>query len=508
MNKIFSKIAKKGVPLVLTLVMGTAMFTACGTEKTPEEPVNPNPPIVTPIDPDKPVDPGKPVEPSKPTWTTEAYDEFVANMVVKDNYLYTVTQNGKTDSYDIDGGVVRYHEEGDRRGVYWYTENDIGYQIKYSENDSKYHKTKAEKVDADSIVLDSLKGATLSAYDEITKKYTVSLGGAEYQMSIASNALEFVNSSKTFVVSEVGQNSFELPADRFIIDDTNKESVDPEKPDPENPDKPVVTEDKIFVVDSLGNRVYNNQLLAATVLEALNTDIGGKKLCADAAMAIDSVDSVKYISVADGNIEFGIVANNIFGQKSFCIFNLSENNISSENTGAELKSTLLAGGKITGKAKDSIQHYTDENNSTFAENTKTVASNVINRLAKDGVQQELGKSDVAATELQDAKVLFAYTVKSDSDGVGYGIGDVQFLGVKCVVETTSGECKFIDTTVVTRHFSSQTPFDVMVAGNNTNFIVNERAKDKTVEKSLYKSVKTQTKAAQMPALVQGKGKDL
>ena len=166
----------------------------------------------------------KAAKPNKePTWTSKVYDEFVANMVVKGNYLYTVTENGKTDSYDIHGKVVRYREKGDRRGVYWYTENDIGYQIKYNENDSMYHKIIAEKVYADSIILDSLKSATLSSYDDTTKKYTVSLGGVEYQMSVSSNSLEFVNNSKTFTVSEVGQITVELPAERFIVDDTNKE---------------------------------------------------------------------------------------------------------------------------------------------------------------------------------------------------------------------------------------------------------------------------------------------
>ncbi len=508
MNKFLEKILKKGVPFAVCLVMGASILTACGQEKTPDEPVNPNPPIVTPIDPDKPTQPEqpeKPTEPEKPSWNREAYDNFIGLMNVEKSYKYTLTENGKTDIYEIDGEKIRYRENGDRRGVYFNTEGEKTYQYKFDESDMKYHKTNTDLLIANSIIYDSLFAGDVSNYNAETQEYTVTVDGDEYQASISSDALNLVGENKTIDITNVGDWTVSMPNDNFVVDDTEKEPDQPDKPI--DPDEPIVSGDKIFTVDSLGNRVYNNQLLAETVLEALNTDIGGKKLCADAAIAIDSVDSVKYISVADGKIEFGTVANNIFGKKSFCIFTLSENNILSN--GAELKTNLLSGGKITGEAKDSIQNYTDEMDSTFAENTKTVASNVINRLAKDGVQKELGISGDAATELQGAKVLFAYTVKSISEsGVGYGIGNVQFLGVRCVVETASGECRFIDTDIVTRMLPSQTPFDVLLAGNNSNFIVNERAKDKIVEKSFYKPVsKAQTKTARTVTLVQGKGKD-
>ena len=128
------KVKRYVVTLLCATMMGAPlMFTGCEktSAPTPEpEPEPEKPPIEAPIDP-------------KPTWTTEEFDEFVAIMGSTKNYRYSITENGKTNFYDIDGDIVRFREDGDRRGTYWYSEEGKCYQLAYCD-DSKNKKKNSE----------------------------------------------------------------------------------------------------------------------------------------------------------------------------------------------------------------------------------------------------------------------------------------------------------------------------------------------------------------------------
>ncbi len=510
MNKFLEKILKRGVPFAVCLIMGASIFTACGQEKTPDEPVNPNPPIVTPIDPDKPTQPeqpDKPTQPEKPSWNREAYDNFIGLMNVEKSYKYTLTENGKTDIYEIDGEKIRYRENGDRRGVYFNTEGEKTYQYKFDESDMKYHKTNTDLLIANSIIYDSLFAGDVSNYNAETQEYTVTVDGDKYQASISSDALNLVGENKTIDITNVGDWTVSMPNNNFVVDDTEKEPDQPDKPI--DPDEPIVSGDKIFTVDSLGNRVYNNKLLAETVLEALNTEVDGKTLYKHLESVGVSVDSVKYISIADGVIELGTVTTSAFGSNAFTTFKIAENILTNTDTKETVMSTLLKDKQITAKSTGVIQYSTDSEDKALAENVKIVAQNVINNLAKYGVQETLGDVKAPLSELQNAKIVSASTERVDGDGLGSGFpGHIVYMRVRATVETASGEYQFLDTMIYSQQFPSKTPFDVVLEGNEKYFMVHEMKDKKNVERGLYESkAKTQTIVAQKPELVQGKGKD-
>ena len=165
-------------------------------------------------------------------WYMEkAFDTFIERIIAEKNYGYYYETkiigndgevNIETRTYEFDDNVVYFKENSDRRGIYWYSEGDSFYQLKYSIDDSKYHKTYADEIVADEIILNKLKLATVTDYNEDTKEYTVTIGGETYLMKISDGELTFYDEEKlnVYVLYAVGSVSLTIPSGKKVVDDT------------------------------------------------------------------------------------------------------------------------------------------------------------------------------------------------------------------------------------------------------------------------------------------------
>lgn len=479
----------KGVAIVIAVLCLVLVFAAC----QPNTPIDPTP---TPTPDPKPTPDPTPNPDPTPTWTDKAFKDFVGGMAQSGKYTYTVKEGGNNQTYDIDGDVVRLCVGSDIRGTYWAPDGENFYQYAWNKADSKFHKTKSDVVEPKSIVFNGLQIAKITDYNKDTDEYTATINGKQYLMKIDDDEMVFYDKDKTSIhtVSNIDAVKLSVPSGKIVVDETEKEpdpGPGPVDPTP-GPDDPIIDEkDKIFTVDAQGNRVYNYQLLSESLLEALNTETNGSTLFNEIDFTGTTVESIKYVSISDGKIGFGAVTNSMLGTQGFTLFEVKESDITEADAKEILVAQLVKGDIISGETLDVIQYSTDSEDKEVAAKVATAAKNVTDRLATDGVQDRLENSGTPLDHLKDSEIVFAYTKENTRTSDGYGLGNVQFIGVKCIVKTADGEYRFVDTNVVTQMNSGYTPLDIVVEGKNNRFIVNKLNGDKQIDKELYTEQSTE-----------------
>ncbi len=475
---------KKFLKVMVTLSLCgfiSTSISACAQAKDDPKP-NPGPSIETPVKP-------TPDVPTTPVLDTKAYDDFVASLSAKQNYTYSITENGAKDIYQIDGTTVRFRENGDRRGIYSYEESNQTFKLEYDAEDMYYHKTKAEKVDVNAIVYSDLLNAKLTAYNEDTNAFTATFRNAQYSVVVSDDSLELVNGDVSYTVSEVGTTTFSLPDERLIVDDTDKEPVGPEKPDPE---KPVVGEDKIYAVDANGNRVYNTKLLAETLKTALNTTKEGQNQNLYASItsgAAASADDVKFVSTSGDSIVLGVVASSISGAKIFDIISISKSAVESLSSDKQAWIGGIAADNIDRPYSTIVikQQSFDEE---YQESLKTAFAKVANKLAVYGSQPYgINTRTEPMTEIGNAEVLVAFESNIVPTGSsGYDMGNIDFVGLSGIVlNKETGDVYFVSTELVTTMSSTKTPIETIITGTEQNFLARKASQPISVDKEFYKT---------------------
>lgn len=397
----------------------------------------------------------------EPVWSTDDYDAFVADMREKRNYRYMLTHDGKKDCYLIDGDKVLINDYE----TYFFKEENVAYRLEYDEPINKYHKTVAEAFDVDTYILADMAAANITDFDFDTETYSVTLGAAAYNMKIVGGEITFTCANGDEKrVDMVGNAGFTLPKSKYIIDETGSE--DPEKP-PVGSDDPIEQEEKIYTTDSQGQRIYNETLLAQTLVETLNTDVDERKFVFQIAIAVACVDEIKYIAISNGQVEFGAIVQSMFGHVGFTVFAFKEDVLTEANTKDKLKSYLLDKQDITADSKDVIQYTIDtpEHGATVLK----AAQNILKKLSVDGVQKDIDTKGTPLSYLADEEVLFAYSVDIPGKTVGYGIGDI--METKLFIVTSSNVRLTVN--VFTRWSNTITPLEMIVKGGNRDYLVHK-----------------------------------
>ena len=495
------KFTKKAITFALTGVLGLstmAGLVACDNEKPP---VDPNPPIVIP-DPNPPVDP-KPVEPEIPT---DAYDEFVARMGGNNCYSYTYTKNGRETWYKFQGDKMVV----DGYKTFLYLEKGVTYQLSYDETEEKYRKTVSETtLDVESYILSDLNLAVLTSYDEDSEEYTVSMAGQTWKMLVSDSRLVLESGDVQHKVEAVDLINVNLPSQDKIIDDTT--SIDP-KPPVVEPDDPIV-EDKVYTINAQGVRVYNSKLLAETIKEALNTQVGNGTLYGAITYGIGTtVDEVLFISTQGEDIKIGAVASGAGASgKTLGIFTIKNDSVS---TWSENKQVWIDGFvKNKNISVNGVRGVDFKKSEENKEQLTEIFEKVLDKYATNGVQAQ--SKNILGTPIprfENSTVLCVYEYAGDQEGIAaLDMGNIHHIGLVGVVIDKNGEPVFLNLGVATTDFVSA--YDTILNTNNSvnnEFIVFEQVQKIEANKDFYQKESSKEKnsvKAKEVALPAGRSKE-
>ena len=150
---------------VIMIIATCFVVTGCGKTDNPspgiESPVTPESPDPTPVEPT----PSEPANPTVPAIPTEKYTQLLERMGT--NYTYSFSSGNKDVNYYFDGDKVQIKNNKKRISDYHYVDGEKAYDLIYDTETSKWGRYDATGFDVNCLIMDSLRNARWTAYDEI-----------------------------------------------------------------------------------------------------------------------------------------------------------------------------------------------------------------------------------------------------------------------------------------------------------------------------------------------------
>lgn len=252
-----SGILKRVAVFTLALAMtATAVFTmaGCGNTKDPPSsittPVTPTPPDSTPIDPT----PITPVDPPVKIIPTEKVVKLLDDMGT--NYTYSFSSGNKDYNYYFDGDKVQIKNNKERISDYHYISGDKAYDLVYDKETGKWGRYDATGFDVNSLIMDSLRGAEWTNYDEIQNYFEGTVNGKAMTLYLDDEGGTLVGDGYYGCVSRIGETSVTLPtADKIYNADPTIDPTDP------------VVDTALYTIDTNGNYVFNIDAIQKAFME-------------------------------------------------------------------------------------------------------------------------------------------------------------------------------------------------------------------------------------------------
>lgn len=252
-----SGILKRVAVFTLALAMtATAVFTmaGCGNTKDPSSsittPVTPTPPGPTPVDPT----PVTPVDPPVDVIPTEKVAKLLDDMGT--NYTYSFSSGNKDYNYYFDGDKVQIKNNKERISDYHYVSGDKAYDLVYDKETSKWGRYDATGFDVNSLIMDSLRGAEWTNYDEIQNYFEGTVNGKAMTLYLDDEGGTLVGDDYYGCVSRIGETSVTLPtADKIYNADPTIDPIDP------------IEDTALYTIDANGNYVFNINAIQKAFME-------------------------------------------------------------------------------------------------------------------------------------------------------------------------------------------------------------------------------------------------
>lgn len=294
-----SGILKRVAVFTLALAMtATAVFTiaSCGNRKDPPSsittPVTPTPPDSTPIDPT----PVTPVDPPVKIIPTEKVVKLLDDMGT--NYTYSFSSGNKDYNYYFDGDKVQIKNNKERISDYHYISGDKAYDLVYDKETGKWGRYDATGFDVNSLIMDSLRGAEWTDYNEIQNYFEGTVNGKAMTLYLDDGGGTLVGDDYYGCVSRIGETSVTLPtADNIYNADPTIDPTDP------------VVDTALYTINANGNYVFNIDAIQKAFMEITpngNTLIDQVyKNCTVLNDII--VDNIVFINPTKDNFKIGVL---------------------------------------------------------------------------------------------------------------------------------------------------------------------------------------------------------
>lgn len=448
-------ILKRVAVFTLALAMtATAVFTmaGCGNTKDPPSsittPVTPTPPDSTPIDPT----PITPVDPPVKIIPTEKVVKLLDDMGT--NYTYSFSSGNKDYNYYFDGDKVQIKNNKERISDYHYISGDKAYDLVYDKETGKWGRYDATGFDVNSLIMDSLRGAEWTNYDEIQNYFEGTVNGKAMTLYLDDEGGTLVGDGYYGCVSRIGETSVTLPtADKIYNADPTIDPTDP------------VVDTALYTIDTNGNYVFNIDAIQKAFMEITpngNTLID--QVYKNCTVFNDRiVENVVFINPTKDNFKIGVLMHfdpeiheNV--DTTTCLSVINDQNgkwksfISNpeNNTVSRFKDFLLTTSKLF--KFDSKLNQVKIEYTTIDADYETAHKEEFDKLTNSVMEtvSEYGCKDTGTSEYRDkieeyknAKVLFGIKTPAGKESAGLSMGYVSDWHQYYVLEV-NGKLEFAD----------------------------------------------------------------
>lgn len=450
-----SGILKRVAVFTLALAMtATAVFTiaSCGNRKDPPSsittPVTPTPPDSTPIDPT----PITPVDPPVKIIPTEKVVKLLDDMGT--NYTYSFSSGNKDYNYYFDGDKVQIKNNKERISDYHYISGDKAYDLVYDKETGKWGRYDATGFDVNSLIMDSLRGAEWTDYNEIQNYFEGTVNGKAMTLYLDDEGGTLVGDDYYGCVSRIGETSVTLPtADKIYNADPTIDPTDP------------VVDTALYTIDTNGNYVFNIDAIQKAFMEITpngNTLID--QVYKNCTVFNDRiVENVVFINPTKDNFKIGVLMHfdpeiheNV--DTTTCLSVINDQNgkwksfISNpeNNTVSRFKDFLLTTSKLF--KFDSKLNQVKVEYTTIDADYETAHKEEFDKLTNSVMEtvSEYGCKDTGTSEYRDkieeyknAKVLFGIKTPAGKESAGLSMGYVSDWHQYYVLEV-NGKLEFAD----------------------------------------------------------------
>lgn len=229
---------------VIMIIATCFVVTGCGKTDNPssgiETPVTPEPPDPTPVEPT----PSEPANPTVPAIPTEKYTQLLERMGT--NYTYSFSSGNTDVNYYFDGDKVQIKNNKKRISDYHYVDGEKAYDLIYDKETSKWGRYDATGYDVNCLIMDSLRNARWTAYDEIQNCFVGIFEEKEMTLYLDDEGGTLVGDDYYGCISRIGETSVTLPESEKIYNaDPTIEPTDPAE------------SSAFYTIDSNGNYVFD-----------------------------------------------------------------------------------------------------------------------------------------------------------------------------------------------------------------------------------------------------------
>lgn len=236
---------------VIMIIATCFVVTGCGKTDNPssgiETPVTPEPPDPTPVEPT----PSEPANPTVPAIPTEKYTQLLERMGT--NYTYSFSSGNKDVTYYFDGDKVKIKNNKEKISDYHYIVGDKAYDLVYNKETSMWGRYDATGFDVNCLIMDSLRSAKWTAYDEIQNYFEGIFEEKEMTLYLDTDGCTLIGDDYYGCVSRIGETSVTLPASDKIYN--ADPTIDPDNPTID-PDKPAENA-AFYTIDTNGNYIFD-----------------------------------------------------------------------------------------------------------------------------------------------------------------------------------------------------------------------------------------------------------
>lgn len=450
-----SGILKRVAVCALALTMTVAaVFTmvGCGNTKDPSSsittPVTPTPPGPTPVDPT----PVTPVDPPVDVIPTEKVAKLLDDMGT--NYTYSFSSGNKDYNYYFDGDKVQIKNNKERISDYHYVSGDKAYDLVYDKETSKWGRYDATGFDVNSLIMDSLRGAEWTNYDEIQNYFEGTVNGKAMTLYLDDEGGTLVGDDYYGCVSRIGETSVTLPtADKIYNADPTIDPIDP------------IEDTALYTIDANGNYVFNINAIQKAFMEITpngNTLID--QVYKNCTVFNDRiVENVVFINPTKDNFKIGVLMHfdpeiheNVDTTTCFSVINDQNGKWGSfvsnpeNNSIAKFKDFLLTTSKLF--KFDSKLNQVKVEYTTIDADYETAHKEEFDKLTNSVMEtvSEYGCKDTGTSEYRDkieeyknAKVLFGIKTPAGKESAGLSMGYVSDWHQYYVLEV-NGKLEFAD----------------------------------------------------------------
>lgn len=502
-----------------TIITASLAMVGCGNTGNPSAGTSVSP-SSAPTATAEPSTPTVSATPSASALPIEKYTQLLERMGT--NYTYSFSSGNKDVNYYFDGDKVQIKNNIKRISDYHYVDGEKAYDLIYDKETSKWGRYDATGFDVNCLIMDSLRNARWTAYDEIQNCFVGIFEEKEMTLYLDDEGGTLMGDNYYGCISRIGETSVTLPESEKIYNaDPTIEPADPTDP---------AEGSAFYTIDTNGNYVFDIATIQKVFMgKTQNGNTLIDQVYKNCTVLNDIiVENVVFINPTAERFQIGVLMHldpeiheNV--DTTTCLSVINDQNETwknfvsdpNNNTVSKLKEFLLTTSKQSSKKPFKFDSklnqvkveyttidadYETEHKEEFEKLTESVMETVSEYGCKDtGVSEYRDKIE----EYKNAKILFGIKTPAGKESAGLSMGYVSEWHQYYVLEV-EGKIEFADFAIFSSSSNNVENEKVNVLDKNRRWFLIDRV-DRTElatgnELLFQNKTASQAMAAAFPAM--------